>query len=652
VRRTGRGIVAALQARAPQNPPFELEVHEMRHPESRRSGSHPLLPAIAAACVLWLVTGCSGSEPGQAQASASNAAGGGASGSGAAASSEPCPESDAGLKLPPGFCASVFAENIGHARHMVVAPDGVLYVNTWSGRYYANSPPPAGGFLVALQDTADQGKANVFDRFGPTPDTGGHGGTGIGLYGGYLYAENNDTILRLAMSSGSILPTGPEQVVVSGLPLTGDHPMHPFAIDADGSMYIDVATATNACQRENRMLRSPGMRPCRELETRGGIWRYSAKETDQKFSPAQRYATGIRNADGIAIDSSGHGIYATQHGRDQLSQNWPKRFTPEEGAYLPSEELLRIVQGGDYGWPYCFYDGVQMKLVLAPEYGGDGKKVGRCAKARGPVAAFPAHWAPNDLVLYYGKQFPQHYRGGAFIAFHGSWNRAPFPQQGYNVVFQPLSDGKASGNCEIFADGFAGKDKGPGAAHRPAGLAVGPDGALYVSDDVGGRIYRIVYRGGGSAASGDQGITPCPSVSAVGQVASAASTAPPEGTNANAGAAGGVAGLPVPPGATRATLEAGARIYHGQVASATCTGCHGAEGQGTPLGPDLRSGKWVWSDGSLAGIEKTIREGVEKPKSYRSPMPPMGGSQLTRRQVRDVAAYVWALGHGAGTDQR
>ena len=87
-------------------------------------------------------------------------------------------------------------------------------------------------------------------------------------------------------------------------------------------------------------------------------------------------------------------------------------------------------------------------------------------------AAFPAHWAPNDLKIYKGTQFPQSYRGGAFIAFHGSWNRSSGPQAGYNVVFQPIADGKASGKYTIFADGFAGKDGTSSAQHRPTGLAV------------------------------------------------------------------------------------------------------------------------------------------------------------------------------------
>jgi glucose/arabinose dehydrogenase/mono/diheme cytochrome c family protein len=518
----------------------------------------------------------------------------------------------------------------------------VVYVNTWSGRYYGNEPPHPGGFLLALQDKTGTGKAGVINRFGETPQTGGAGGTGIGLYKSWIYAEINDRIVRYALPAGSIVPEGAAETIVSGLPLGGDHPMHPFLIDEKGWMYVDVATATNACQLQNRQPESPGANPCTELETRGGIWRYDANKTNQKFSPAARYTTGIRNAEGFAFDSSGN-LFVTQQGRDQLHENWPKLYAPPKEATLPSEEVLLLKAGGDYGWPECYYDGVQQKLVLAPEYGGDGgKRVGVCASKLGPAAALPAHWAPNDMTRYDKEQFPARYRDGVFIAFHGSWDRAPYPQGGYNVVFQPLAGERASANCEVFANGFAGPAENPaGAEHRPSGLAVSPDGALYVSDDIRGRIYRIVYQGG---AGNSAARTPCPSASAPAGEVVEASAKPPEGTHPNAGAAA-TANLPVPPGATAAMVALGDRIYHGEVGGAGCVGCHGADATGSPLGPSLTSGKWLWSDGSYAGLLKTIRDGVPNPKNYRSPMPAMGGAQLTPDQLNAVAAYVWAIGH-------
>jgi glucose/arabinose dehydrogenase len=113
------------------------------------------------------------------------------------------------------------------------------------------------------------------------------------------------------------------------------------------------------------------------------------------------------------------------------------------------------------------------------------------------VAYFPAHWAPNALLFYTGSMFPARYREGAFIAFHGSWNRAPLPQAGYKVVFQPMRNGRADGAFEIFADGFApnlnvARSTGASGNHRPSGLAQGTDGALYITDDAMGRIWKVV----------------------------------------------------------------------------------------------------------------------------------------------------------------
>jgi glucose/arabinose dehydrogenase/mono/diheme cytochrome c family protein len=558
--------------------------------------------------------------------------------------SHACANDDTGLKLPDGFCATIFADDLGHARHLVVAPNGVIYVNTWSDEDYGDKTPPAGGFLVALQDKNGAGKADVIERFGETVQTGGKGGTGIAMYKGSIYAEINDRIVRYSLEAGSMVPKDPPVTIVSGLPLGGDHPMHPFLINSEGSIYVDVGSATNSCQLKNRTLKSPGADPCTELETRGGIWRYDANRTNQTFSTAERFATGIRNGEGFAIDGSGR-MFVTQHGRDQLHTNWPDLFKPDQEATLPAEELLLLTPGGDYGWPECYYDPFASKLVLAPEYGGDGgKKLGPCAKKLAPAAVFPAHWAPNGAVHYDKKQFPARYRDGVFIAFHGSWNRAPYAQSGYNVVFQPLEGDQVSGQCEIFADGFAGAVKSPEkAAHRPNGLAVGPDGSLYISDDVHGRIYRIVYSGGSTADTAKP--TACPSATApAGDIVEAA-IEPVAGTT-DAGAAT-TSNLPVPDGATREMVALGERIYRGQVGGAACVGCHGDSRQGSPLGPDLTGKKWLWSDGSYAGIAKTITEGVSQPKQFRSPMPAMGGAQLTPEQVSAVAAFVWSFSHRA-----
>jgi glucose/arabinose dehydrogenase/mono/diheme cytochrome c family protein len=593
-------------------------------------------PPAAAIAIAALTFSCNpGEKGGDVQGNGAGARGG--------PSAADCSALD--LRLPEGFCASVFADSIGHARHLAVAANGAVYVNTWSGKYYGDDTPPAGGFIVALRDTTGDGRADVITRFGDSVPSGGAGGTGLRIYDGAVYVEAKDKILRYPLAGGDLAPGGKPEIVVQGLPLTGDHPMHPFGIDSSGKLYVDLGSATNACQIKNRIALSPGHRPCTELETRAGIWRYDAKGTGQRFSPRERYATGIRNGEGIAADPSGHRIYSTQHGRDQLAENWPKLYTAAQGQNFPAEELVELKQGGDYGWPECYFDSAQAKLVLAPEYGGNGgKTVGICATKEPPVVYFPAHWAPNDLLFYSGTQLPARYRGGAFIPFHGSWNRAPGPQGGYNIVFIPFNDAKPSGKYEVFADGFAGANRDPGqAAHRPSGIASGPDGALYISDDLHGRIWRVTYVGG-SATARSAGQPRPPSGGPV-AVEPAESVGPPEGTHPDAGAqAGGAPSAAAAiPGVTPAMIAEGDSVYHGQLAGGTCAGCHGATAKGTPLAPDLTDRKWIWSNGSLAAITKTIRQGVAAPKEHTGVMPPMGGAQLTSAQLAAVSAYVYSL---------
>jgi glucose/arabinose dehydrogenase len=415
-----------------------------------------------------------------------------------------CVGDNAGLTLPAGVCATIFADSIGAARHVVVASNGDVYV-TLEG----TAPPPEKGAVaatktaekasfVALRDTTRDGRADVTARIGTI------GNTGIALANGYLYVDEGKAIVRYKRADNELAPGGAREVVVDNIPLMPGHRARNIAIGNDGALYVNVGSATNSCQRKDRANGSPGIDPCTELNTRAGIWKFDANKTGQSFTPAARFATGIRNGMGLAIRPSDGALFATQHGRDQLHDNWTQVFpTTQYQAENPGEEFMQVNQGDDFGWPYCYYSMDEKKLVSAPEYGGDGKKTDRCTGKKEPVVAFPGHWAPMSVLFYTGTMLPAKYRDGVFIAFHGSWNRAPEPQAGYRVVFQPMTNGQASGAYETFADGFAGlpatEVQPDRAKHRPVGLAQGPDGALYITDDVSGRIYRITSAGGAGA---------------------------------------------------------------------------------------------------------------------------------------------------------
>jgi glucose/arabinose dehydrogenase len=241
----------------------------------------------------------------------------------------------------------------------------------------------------------------------------------------------------------------------------------------------------------------PGDDPCPLLQHYGGIWKFDENKLGQKQGDGTRFATGLRQMPAITWHDGA--LYIVMNSRDQLNTLWPVMFTAQENAERPAEPTFRAAQAGlNFGWPYCSYDYGLKKFVLNPEYGGDGKNVGRCSQFTPPIASFPAHWAPVDVMFYSDSQFPARYKGGAFIAFHGSWNRSPLPQAGYNVTFQPFASDKPSGDYEVFASGFAGKAPvmNPGQAMaRPDGVAQGPDGSLYITDSGKGKIWRVIYRG-------------------------------------------------------------------------------------------------------------------------------------------------------------
>jgi glucose/arabinose dehydrogenase len=380
-----------------------------------------------------------------------------------------CAPDNGGLKLPDGFCASVFADDVGGVRHLEVGPDGVLYA--------ATSGILRGG-VTAFRDTDGNGTPDQRATFGP------RGANDVAVHDGYVYVATDQEVLRYKLAPGRLAPAGEAETIVADLPRRG-HSAKTMAFPGGHVLLVKIGSASNSCQRSDRQAKSPGLDPCTELETRAGIWRFDATRAGQKLSDGHRWATGLRNAEAIEVQPGTNTVWVAVHGRDQLGDNWG--FSDQANASNPAEELVQLSEGDDLGWPYCYYSNDQQKKVLAPEYGGDGRTVGRCAKAKDPAIAFPGHWAPMSLAFYQGSAFGPSYAGGLFVAFHGSWNRAPLPQEGYRVVFAPFADGKPTGKYQTFATLAKGK-------LRAVGLAEGKDGALYISGDDNKTIWRIVKR--------------------------------------------------------------------------------------------------------------------------------------------------------------
>lgn len=390
---------------------------------------------------------------------------------------------NAGLTLPDGFSASVYADKLGSGRHIVVKNNGDVYLalqNLHNGKG-----------IVALHDNEGDGKADVIEYFGKTISTG------IDIAAGYLYYSTFTDVYRVPLPENELVPGGDPVVIATGFEKQNQHQDKTFALDGNGNIYVNVGAPSNACQVVDRTPNSNGIDPCPQLERHAGIWRFRAdKEGQDQMKDGHHFASGIRNSIAIAWNSANNKLYVVQHGRDQLFQFYPSLYTDQQGAELPAEEFFMVEDGDFFGWPYCYYDQFKKQKILAPEYGGDAKATGRCDKAKTPIMAFPGHLAPNDLLFYTGKMFPEKYKNGAFIAFHGSWNRSPLEQKGFFVAFVPFQNGLPSGEMETFADGFAGVktvNSPNDAKYRPMGLAQAPDGSIYVSDSEEGRIWKIVY---------------------------------------------------------------------------------------------------------------------------------------------------------------
>ncbi len=403
------------------------------------------------------------------------------------------PEKNGGLMLPGNFEGIVVADSIGSARHLAVNSNGDIYVKLRAS--YKK------GSNVAMRDTDGDGKADIIEYFSVYEDPSNYG-TAMRIHKGYLYYSSSGQIFRCKLIPGQLLPDKNVELILTDDfkhdPQGYNHTAKPLTFDDKGMMYVPYGSPGDVCQIKDRVPGEPGQNPCPQLAEHAGVWVFDPNIPNQTIKNGKHFATGIRSAVAINWNPVDKQLYVVQHGRDDLHRTWPDLFTKWQSAVLPGEEFLRVKEGTDAGWPYYYYDPFQKKKLLNPEYGGDGIKAGNGDKYEQPIIGFPGHWAPNDILFYTGDQFPEHYKNGAFIAFHGSTIRSPYSQAGYFVAFVPYVNGEFSQEWEVFADGFSGSDaivNTMDAKYRPMGLAQGPDGSLYISDSQKGKIWKIKYQG-------------------------------------------------------------------------------------------------------------------------------------------------------------
>ncbi len=402
-----------------------------------------------------------------------------------------------GFALPEGFEARLFHTGVETPRHIAVSSAGVVYL--------IRRERVGGTGMLALQDADGDGRADHVETFGR------FAGSGIAVRTDadgqeWLYASNTTEVWRWPLAPGEVAPASRPQRIARGFPRQAEHPYKPMAFDGRGGMYVMVGAPSNACMQKRRTRGSPGLDPCPQLERHAGVWKFDADAPNQLQSQGEHYATGLRNMIAFTWSRAHDGLYGVQHGRDFLHRYFPDVFSPEEGADLPSEEFHRIDQGDHLGWPYSYYDPIARERRLNPEYEPeDAPTRGRTRTDdyKEPLIGFPAHWAPGDIVFYEAEDgaalFPKRYRGGAFLVFKGGWGRNPNPpQQGFQVVYVPMADGRPAGPHEVFAAGFEGpqppvslKD----AIYSPLSAAIGPEGAMFLNDVRQGAIWRIAYTG-------------------------------------------------------------------------------------------------------------------------------------------------------------
>lgn len=498
------------------------------------------------------------------------------------------------------------------ARHIAVNSNGDIYVKL-------RSPTVEGYGNAALRDMNGDGKADSVKIWGKYENR--NRGTAMEIHNGYLYYSSEMMVYRNKLKDGQLVPDSKMDTVVMDKPPYHEHQAKALAFDGRGNMFVSWGIGTNSCQTENRRPGSPGINPCPGMDDHGGIWKFDENKLNQKQSDGTRYATGMRSIVGMAWDKESDALYAVHHGRDDFRLLWPEFYTPWKSAMLPADELFKVTEGMDGGFPYYYYDQMLEKKILSPEYGGDGIKEGEGAKLPKPLIGFPGHFAPNDILFYKGDQFPDRYKEGAFVAMHGSTNRIPYPQVGFVVAFIPMKDGKVTGPWEVFADGFAGTDTveiANDAQFRPMGLAEGPDGSLYVGDTEKGKIWRIMYKGDKDAFGSKQ----------------LAAMEKRKNT---------VSYLKTPDEMEDNLDRKGKPVHAALVYNIYCRNCHQTDGNGDGNRfPPLAGSEWVNSDKTvlinvvLHGLTGNIQV---KGQDYNDTMP-AHASFLTDKEISEVLTYI------------
>lgn len=520
------------------------------------------------------------------------------------------PDND-GLFLPDGFEAVVVADSVpGAVRHIAVNSNGDVYAKI---RF-----PRGGGGNAVLRDMNGDGKADTIAIFGNYPDPGDYG-TEMRIHNGYLWFSAIQHIYRQKLTPGKLIPDSPIELMVTDTQPPRQHDTKPVAFDKEGNMYIPFGAPSDCCQVMDRTPFSPGMNPCPILETRGGIWKFKADKPNQHQWDGERYATGLRSIVALTWDDQDNNLYTVMHGRDYLHSTWPQFYSEWEGAVLPSEEFFRVTKGMNGGWPYVYYDQITGKKMVSPEYGGNGKTISTDTAYADPIVGFPGHFAPNDLIFYTRDQFPDHYKNGAFVAFHGSTSSAPYAQSGYFIAFVPFRDGKPSGPWEVFADGFSGVDtvhNTSDAKYRPMGLSQGPDGSLYVSDSEKGKIWRIMFKGN-KANFGEKSL---------------AAMAKRKLENPSIKT----------PDPVKDDLDHVVYSEAGKTYNAFCGTCHGRDGKGSGRFPPLKGSEWLAGDVLqplnivLNGFDGQI---TVRGRTFINRMPGFA-PVLTDKQIADILTYV------------